>query len=238
MTLTLPAAMNLSKPLRYLATALALMLWLPAAWSAATTHAVAGDVLLTPAKGAEGKLAVGQRVETGATIKTAHGANAVLRFDDGQIVSVGSDSLFVITEYKFDPHKPKEGSFVGSLFKGAVRAVTGVIGETNKDNVKVKTPAATIGIRGTDFGLFLDSRLYLHVYDGAISATNAGGQMVFSATNQPYGIVASPQTAPRAAQPEELPAAVQGTFRQFQGQPLSDKIRKPDPKDPTCADRR
>lgn len=193
---------------------------------------------MTPAKGDAGKLAVGQRVESGATVKTAHGANAVLRFDDGQMVSVGSDSLFVITEYKFNAHQPKESSFVGSLLKGAVRSVTGIIGETNKENVKIKTPAATIGIRGTDFSLFLDNRLYLQVFDGAISATNAAGESIFSAANQPYGIVASPQTAPRPAKAEEMPASVQGSFRQFQMQPLSDKIRKPDPKDPTCADRR
>lgn len=223
---------------RGFAALLMLSLWLQTAWSAATTHAVAGDVTMTPADGKPGKLAVGQRVETGASIKTAHGGNAVLRFDDGQIVSVGSDSLFVITEYKFNAHQPKESSFVGSLFKGAVRAVTGVIGEANKENVKIKTPAATIGIRGTDFSLLLDTRLYLHVLDGAISATNAGGEFVFSAANQPYGIVASPQTAPRPAKAEEMPAGVQGAIRQFQAQPLSDKIRKPDPKDPTCSDRR
>ncbi len=229
--------MNLRVVVRGFA-ALLMSLGLQAAWAAATTHAVSGNVMVTPADGKPGKLAVGQRVDTGASIKTEHGANAVLRFDDGQIVSVGSDSLFVITEYKFNAHQPKESSFVGSLFKGAVRAVTGVIGEANKDNVKIKTPAATIGIRGTDFTLLLDTRLYLHVLDGAISATNAGGEVVFSATNQPYGVVASPQTAPRPAKADEMPTAIQGAIRQFQSQPLSDKIRKPDPNDPTCSDRR
>jgi len=229
--------MNLRVVVRGFA-ALLLSLWLHTAWAAATTHAVAGNVIVTPAGGKPGKLALGQRVDTGASIRTEHGANAVLRFDDGQIVSVGSDSQFVITEYKFNAHQPKESSFVGSLLKGAVRAVTGVIGETNKDNVKIKTPAATIGIRGTDFSLVLETRLYLQVLDGAISATNGGGEVTFSAANQPLGIVASPQTAPRPATIDELPVAIQGVLRRFEAQPLSDRIRKPDPNDPTCSDRR
>ena len=206
-------------------------------FAGATTHSVTGEVMLMPARGEAVRLAIGQRVESGSTIKSSTGS-AVLRFDDGQMISVAPDTTFAITEYKFNPYKPEEGSFVGSLFKGAIRAVTGLIGESNKKNVAFKTPVATLGIRGTDFQLFFDDRLYISILDGAVEASNEAGSAIFDAKNQPLGIVASAQSQPRPATLEEFPAATQAPFRQMQMLPLSDKIRKPNPNDPTCGDRR
>ncbi len=37
------------------------------------------------------------------------------------------------------------------LLKGGLRAVTGLIGKLNRDQYSLKTPVATIGIRGTDY---------------------------------------------------------------------------------------
>ena len=37
-----------------------------------------------------------------------------------------------------------------SLLKGAMRAITGYIGRSNRDGYRIETPTATIGIRGTD----------------------------------------------------------------------------------------
>ena len=206
-------------------------------FAGATTHSVTGDVLLVPIKGDAVRLAIGQRVESGATIKSSKGS-AVLRFDDGQLISVAPDTTFGITDYKFNHQKPEEGSFVGTLLKGALRAVTGLIGESNKTTVVFKTSVATIGIRGTDFQLYFDDRLYISILDGAVEASNEAGSAVFDANNQPLGIVTSSQSQPRPATLEELPAATQAAFRQMQMLPLSDKIRKPNPNDPTCADRR
>jgi hypothetical protein len=224
--------------IRILASIFLLMLWSSLGFAAATTHSVVGDVNLTPAQGQPSKLAVGQRIESGAMIKTSYDGTAVLRFDDGQMISVAVNSTFVVTEYKFNAHKPTESSFVGSLVKGGIRAVTGIIGEANKQNVTIKTPTATMGIRGTDFQLYYDNRLYISVLDGAVSATNDAGTAVFDAKRQPLGIVTSPQSIPRPATANEIPAAAQAPFRQMQMQPLSDQIRKPNPADPTCSDRR
>lgn len=206
-------------------------------FAGATTHFVTGEVLLMPAKGETTPLAVGQRVEAGAMIKSSTGS-AILRFDDGQMISVSPETTFVVTDYKFNPQKPQESSFVGSLFKGAIRAVTGVIGESNKQNVTIKVPVATVGIRGTDFQLYYDNRLFISVLGGAVSATNEAGSAVFDAKSQPLGIVTSAQSLPRPARPDEMPAAAQVPFRQMQMLPLSDQTKKPNPSDPTCVDRR
>lgn len=218
---------------------IAFLLLLTSGWAfaAATTQAVSGDVQMAPAKGDYGVLAFGQRVESGATIKTGSTGRVVLRFDDGQMISISESSLFVVTDYKFNAHKPAESSFLVSLLKGGMRAVTGAIGEAAKENVTIKTQVATIGIRGTDFQLFMENKLYINVLSGAIVATNDGGSMVFDAKSQPTGQVINAQTRPTAAPPTAFPAAAQGSFRLQQQQPLMGPIKEPNPKDPTCKDR-
>lgn len=217
---------------------LLLMFWSLLSWAAATVTAVGGNVEFTPASGAAGKLATGQRVETGAMLKSGDDGSAVLRFDDGQSLSLRGNTTFIVNDYKFNPHKPEESNFAATLLRGAVRAVTGIIGETNKQNVKIKTPTATMGIRGTDFMLNFDGRLYIQVLSGAVSATNDAGVAVFDATTQPLGVVASSSTLGQPIKPTDLPAAMQSSFRQMSVVPLSGKEREPNPNDPTCRDRR
>jgi len=214
-----------------------LLFWSCLSFAAATTQAVSGDVQMAPAKGDYGTLAFGQRVETGATIKTGATGRVVLRFDDGQMVSISEGSLFVISNYKFNAHKPADSNLAVSLFKGGMRAVTGAIGEANKSNVTFKTPVATVGIRGTDFQLYMENKLYINVLSGAIAATNEGGTTVFDAKSQATGQVANAQTRPTAAPPAAFPAGAQGAFRLQQQQPLMGPVKDPNPTDPTCKDR-
>ena len=215
-----------------------LLFWSCVALAAATAITVHGDVQMIPAQGAPSQLAPGQRVETGASIKTSANGNTSLRFDDGQMLALSPSTSFIVSEYKFNPHKPDESSFVGSLLKGGLRAVTGIIGETNKNNVAFKTEVATVGIRGTDFMLFYENELYLAVLEGAISAKNEGGEEVFDATQQPFGMAANAHAKPRSIPKDRFTAAAEGAFRMLQTLPLSDTIRNPNPQDPTCGDRR
>lgn len=216
---------------------LILLLWSSLTLAAATTQAISGDVQMAPAKGDYGSLAFGQRVESGATIKTEANGRVVLRFDDGQMVSIAESSLFVVNDYKFNAHKPAESNFFVTLVKGGMRAVTGVIGETNKSNVTIKTPVATMGIRGTDFQLFMDNKLYINVLQGAISATNDGGTAIFDAKSQPSGQVLNSRTKAQPAPPAAFPVSAQGAFRLQQQQPLMGPTKAPNPTDPNCNDR-
>jgi hypothetical protein len=213
------------------------MLWSLLALAAATTTAAVGIVEASTPKGDMVMLAVGQRIESGVTIKTGDNSSTTLRFDDGQVISLRGNTTFVLTDYKFNAHKPAEGGFVATLLRGAMRAVTGVIGETNKESVTITTPTATVGIRGTDFLLNFDERLYIQVLQGAVSATNAAGVAVFDAVSQPLGIVASPTSVPRSIPPAELTPATQGAFRQLSAVPITGKERRPSSADPTCSDR-
>lgn len=225
--------------LRALASFIALMLLSWLALAAATTTAVTGSVEATSQKGVSGALAVGQRIESGATVKTGERSSTVLRFDDGQSISLAGNTTFVLVEYNFDPHKPAEGGLVATLLRGAMRAVTGVIGETAPQSVKFTTVTATVGIRGTDFNLHLvDSRLYIQVAQGAVSASNSAGTEVFDAVRRSTGMVSSSSTLPQTLQPSELPPNVLGDFRQLSAVPITGKERRPGADDPTCSDRR
>jgi hypothetical protein len=56
----------------------------------------------------------------------------------------------VINRYSFNPIT-REGWVETSILKGTCRFVTGFIGWLNPEAIKVTTPTAVIGVRGTDF---------------------------------------------------------------------------------------
>ena len=84
------------------------------------------------------------RIVTGADSS----ASVVLR-DDTTLV-VGPASRLDLKEFHFDG-TTHEGGMLVSLLRGSMRMITGLIGKTNPDAVRIETQTATIGIRGTDF---------------------------------------------------------------------------------------
>lgn len=82
------------------------------------------------------------RINTGAK------GVATLKFRDGTRITVGHDSEFVIARWKERRMFANDAAF--ELVRGAFRAVTGAITRRNH-HFKVKTPIATVGVRGTDF---------------------------------------------------------------------------------------
>ena len=61
------------------------------------------------------------------------------------------DTLLKIDVYRYDAAGAASENRSGlSLLKGALRAITGYIGRSNRDGYRIETPTATIGVRGTD----------------------------------------------------------------------------------------
>ena len=226
------------KNLRFLGSSLILFFWSCVACAAATTLAVNGDVrLTTPQVTTPTAVAVGQRIESGGKLKTAVNSGITVRFDDGQMIALSGNSEYLVDDYRFNPQKPEQGSFISSLIKGGMRSVSGLIGERNAKDVQVKTLTATVGIRGTDYNLFFDGRLYMTVQRGAIAAINDGGEGVFTADGQPIGLVQDRQTKARPATLGEFPAETLAAFRVLDDNPeLGAKARNVN--DPSCSDRR
>jgi len=91
------------------------------------------------------------RLQTGAD----SGASVVLR--DGTTLVVGPSSRLDLKQFHFDS-TTQDGGMVVSLLRGTLRMVTGLIGKTHPDAVRVETQSAVIGIRGTDFIVETDSQ--------------------------------------------------------------------------------
>ena len=91
-----------------------------------------------------GKLLVADRMVTGPD----SAASVTLR--DGTVVSVGSNSKLDLNQFVFDTTS-QNGNMLLNLLQGTMRMVTGIMGKTNPDLIKVTTPTSVVGVRGTDF---------------------------------------------------------------------------------------
>lgn len=83
-------------------------------------------------------------------IQTSDTGSVQVMFVDKTTLNIGPGSNLVIDEFVYDPNK-KAGSMALSLTKGAVRFVGGAASHTG--GAEVKTPVATIGIRGGVAGI-------------------------------------------------------------------------------------
>ena len=84
-------------------------------------------------------------------------ANGTMRIDfvDETRVDITEQSRLVIDEFVYDPANDV-GSLSIKASLGTVRYASGQIAKKYKQNVKIRTPSATIGVRGTDFVMVVD----------------------------------------------------------------------------------
>jgi hypothetical protein len=94
--------------------------------------------------------------------------------------------------------------------KGALRIITGALGKRSASAFALRTPQATIGIRGTDFMVALVNPAYVSVTQGAVAVTNSAGTTVFAAGT--VGSVASSTALATTIPASSLPAAASGAF--------------------------
>lgn len=90
----------------------------------------------------------GDWLHAGQLISTGSDGRAQIRFSDGALISLQPASTFRIDQYRFSQHEQR-GFY--SLLEGTIRAISGRIGKKNSEDFRLSTPAATIGIRGTEF---------------------------------------------------------------------------------------
>jgi hypothetical protein len=88
------------------------------------------------------------------TVKTGKGKVAIGFIDDTR-VDVTEHSKLIIDEFVYDPNT-KTGSLSLKAALGTIRYASGQIAKTSPTNVQIRTPTATIGVRGTDFTMTVD----------------------------------------------------------------------------------
>ncbi|MES2400256.1 MAG: FecR family protein, partial [Pseudomonadota bacterium] len=170
-------AVKLNHTLLVIALAAIYPLQATAAASAGVAQFIAGDVNVRRPDGGTAPLAKGKDIESGESIMTGVNGRAQLKFTDGGLISLQPNTEFKITNYSDNAANPKEERFLVDLLRGSMRAITGLIGKRNRENYKVTTTTATIGIRGSGFtaGYNPDGSLGVTTELDAIEVCNAGG---------------------------------------------------------------
>src|SRR5882672_3766620 len=121
------------------------------AFAAGVVQSIEGDVRAGPIGKPVTVVTLDQRLASGTTVVTGPDAQVILRFDDGQRVVLGQSTHLRIVDFRYDEADPSMDRSVFGLLKGALRMVSGAIATRNRQAVALRTPQATIGIRGTDF---------------------------------------------------------------------------------------
>jgi len=147
-------------------------------------------------------------IEQYDTVKTGNGKVGILFIDDTR-VDVTQHSKLIIDEFVFDPNT-NTGKLSLKAALGTVRYASGQIAKNSRQDVKITTPTATIGVRGTDFSMTIDelggSTIILlpscdingNCFVGEISVETDAGQIIlnqaFQATQ--VSVPESPPTPP------------------------------------------
>jgi hypothetical protein len=118
------------------------------------THVV-GTLVVKKPDGSVKLLAVKSELHPGDVLSTQQASFARVRFSDGTDVALRPNSQLVVKEYSYAAETPASDNVSLDLRKGGMRMVTGLLGKRNPDKVRIDTPAATIGIRGTHLGLLV-----------------------------------------------------------------------------------
>jgi hypothetical protein len=98
------------------------------------------------------KLAEGDPVFAGERIRTGAGTVLQIEFNDKSRFTLGPNAEFEVEKYfQAAGGISGEDAFTSRVFKGAFRFVSGLIAKKKRENVRISTVVATIGIRGTHF---------------------------------------------------------------------------------------
>jgi hypothetical protein len=138
-----------------------------------------GDVAAVAPDGKRRPLVKGSQILVGETVSIQQG-RAQLRFADGAYMSLQPGTEFKIEEFRFIGGQDGTESIVMHLLKGGMRTITGLIGRANRQNYKLRTEVATIGIRGTEFSVRYTDSIEVFCAEGAIFVQNEGGTVPLS----------------------------------------------------------
>lgn len=98
---------------------------------------------------------VGMAVRQSDVLVTGDDGSAGVTFSDNSLLSTGPNSVLVVDHYTFDS-TTHAGKFDASLKKGTLAVVSGKIVKQSPGAMRVRTPAAIMGVRGTDFMVQVD----------------------------------------------------------------------------------
>jgi hypothetical protein len=92
---------------------------------------------------------VGTGVRQADVVVTGPDGAVGVTLADDTLLSAGPNSVLAIERFVYEANQP--GSLEAALSKGTLAVVSGRIAKQSPDAMRVKTPAAILGVRGTEF---------------------------------------------------------------------------------------
>jgi hypothetical protein len=194
----------------------------PAAAGIATVTDVVNDGYRQPPGDRERRAAPSDELVTEEALRTERDSRISVKFVDGSELNVESQSEVVLSDYLFDP--------TAETASGTITLNAGLFhfnsnsGEVQDDKLILKTPVATIGIRGTQFLVtvvdeitivdILEGQVEVSPLDGGKPITCEGGQSILvenARSDAVCGDLGSFSTA--AAPPTQTPGSQEAPGR-------------------------
>lgn len=163
-----------------------------------------GSVVAVDRRKVSRKLNKGDPVFLGDKVITGEDGYVRLKMVDDAVLDLRCFSIMVIEEYALNNTSRRS---ILNLLQGSLRKVTGQIGKMTEDVYELKTPVASVGVRGTEYALRVfqskgcggtldaDDGLYLEVIKGLVDVHNTAGSEVLAKGETAY--VPLPKSVPK-----------------------------------------
>lgn len=163
-------------------------------------HELTGTASVRRGAAAAQPLRIGDLVDQGQTVTTGLNSTAVIKFEDGQVMALHERSSFAVREYQYNNREISASRAAFEMLRGGLRFITGVIGSTNRNAVRITAGTATIGIRGTDGTIVYDPAtraVSTAVHAGAIAMTTPLGTQTIGVGAFSTATPSAPPAPPR-----------------------------------------
>lgn len=100
--------------------------------------------------------AKGSGIVKNDTVSTNSQGRFRITFNDATTVNITENSRLVIDDFVYDGGGKAKGKLGLRVALGTVRYASGKVAKNNPGGVNIRTPTATIGVRGTDFVMTVD----------------------------------------------------------------------------------
>ena len=163
-----------------------------------------GSVIAVDKRKISRKLVKGNPVYLGDKVITGEEGSVRLKMIDDAVLDLRCFSIMVIEEYALNSTSRRS---ILNLLQGSLKKVTGQIGKMTKDVYELKTPVASVGVRGTEYALRVfqskgcggtidaDEGFYLEVIKGLVDVHNVAGSEVIAKGETAY--VPLPKAVPK-----------------------------------------
>lgn len=139
---------------------------------------VEGTATVTPQGKTATTAAVDGAIHMYDKIETGPQSRVFILFIDNTQWTLSENTKFTIDDYVYDADNNTDNKGRYSILAGAFQYISGLIAKKPNPDVKIETPAGSIGIRGTDLtGGDVDGEYDIDVDEGAVDVTTDKGQV-------------------------------------------------------------